>query len=371
MQSVLHLADIEISRFRVFRQLSIEGLSNVNLIVGANNSGKSSLLEALHLYFLQGSRTRIPELLLSREEFSFKRMRARSLRNRDITLAYESLFFGRPSLDSLPSLRIGPVRERLPSLAITFSWLREITDEVEGAIRLQTVKAAPDDDLDVLPGLDISFGGRQTLVSLDRLDRDIAIRSRLSREPELPVVFLPSRGLDREEMGRLWDTIALTEDEETIVSALRSISPSIEKVVLVQNPNSRNSRTLMVKLAEFSDPVPFKSLGEGVEHLLSIALALVRARNGIILIDEIENGIHYSVQPALWKMIFKQAKKWKIQVFSTTHSWDCVEGFQIAAPESHGAGSLYRLERKEAEIHAVRFAAKEIEIARRESIEVR
>jgi AAA15 family ATPase/GTPase len=127
----------------------------------------------------------------------------------------------------------------------------------------------------------------------------------------------------------------------------------------------------MVKLAEFSEPVPFKSLGEGVNHLLSISLALVKARNGVLLVDEVENGIHYSVQPVLWRMIFKQAQRWKIQVFSTTHSWDCVEGFQIAANDFAGRGSLYRLERRDAEIRAVRFAPREIEIARRESIEVR
>jgi len=371
MDPVKRLRDLTISGFRTFRRLSVDGLSNVNLIVGANNSGKSSLLEALQLYFLQGSRTRIPELLLSREEFSFRRMRTCSPRPREITLAYESLFFGRPSLDTQPRLRIGPSGENFPILEIEFAWLREITDEIEGSVRLKTVKAAPDDELDVLPGLDISFDGRQTLVSLDRLDREVTLRSRLIREPELSVVFLPSRGLDREEMGRLWDTIALTEDEETVVSALRSISPSIEKIVLVQNPNARTSRTLMVKLEEFSDPVPFKSLGEGVEHLLSIALALIKARNGVILIDEVENGIHYSVQPVLWEMIFRQSSRWEIQVFATTHSWDCVEGFQDATKQTGGAGSLFRLERKGADIRAVRFAPGEIEIARRESIEVR
>jgi hypothetical protein len=372
MPSTSRLNNLLIRNFRAFRHLSVEGLSDVNLVVGGNNLGKSSLLEALHLYFLQGSRTRIPELLLAREEFSFKRMRTRTtFRNQDVALAYESLFFGRPPLEPAPSLSIGPLDETSPSLQITFAWLQEITEELEGSVRFRTVKAASEDDLEVLPGLDISFDDRQTLVSLDRLDRDIALRGRLSREQELPVVYLPSQGLGREEMGRLWDTIALTEDEDTIVSALRSISPSIEKIVLVQTPNARNTRTLMAKLEEFPEPVPFKSLGEGVDHLLSISLALIRARNGIILVDEVENGIHYSVQASLWDMIFRQSKRWNIQVFATTHSWDCVEGFQIAASTLQGSASLFRLERRGSDIDAVRFVPSEIEIARRESIEVR
>ena len=373
MQPVTRLESLSIRNFRAFRRLSVEGMSDVNLIVGANNLGKSSLLEALHLYFLQGSRTRIPELLLAREEFSFKRMRSRnSLRPQDVALAYESLFYGRPPLETSPRLRIGSLDNGALSLEIAFTWLREITEELEGTVRFRTVKVSPDDDLeDVLPGLDISFADRQTLVSLERLDRDVSIRSRLSREPDVPVVYLPSQGLSREEMGRLWDTIALTEDEDTIVSALRSISPSIEKIVLVQTPNARATRTLMAKLEEFPEPVPFKSLGEGVDHLLSISLALVRARNGGILIDEVENGIHYSVQASLWEMIFKQSKRWNIQVFATTHSWDCVEGFQLAASRLEGSASLFRLERRGSNIDAIRFVPSEIEIARRESIEVR
>jgi hypothetical protein len=372
MQLISRLSNLLVHNFRAFQHLSVEGLSDVNLIVGANNLGKSSLLEALHLYFLRGSRTRIPELLLAREEFSFRRMRSRnSLRPQDVALAYESLFFGRPKLETAPHLRIGPLNNEAPNLEITFTWLREIIEEVDGGARLRTVKAALEDEIEALPGLEISFDDRQILVSLERLDRDVAVRGRLAREPEVNVVHLPSQGLGRQEMGRLWDTIALTEDEDTIVDALRSISPSIEKIVLVQTPNSRIERTLMVKLEEFSEPVPFKSLGEGVEHLLSISLALIRARNGIILIDEVENGIHYSVQHSLWEMIFKQAKRWNIQAFATTHSWDCVEGFQSASSTSRGSASLFRLERRGAGIGAVRFEPKEIEIARRESIEVR
>ena len=122
MPSTSRLNNLLVRNFRAFRHLCVEGLSDVNLVVGGNNLGKSSLLEALHLYFLQGSRTRIPELLLAREEFSFKRMRTRTtFRNQDVALAYESLFFGRPSLETSPSLSIGPLDETSASLQITFT----------------------------------------------------------------------------------------------------------------------------------------------------------------------------------------------------------------------------------------------------------
>ncbi|HEY4920593.1 MAG TPA: AAA family ATPase [Xanthobacteraceae bacterium] len=374
MQEIHHLNSLAIDNFRAFRSLRIEGLANVNLIVGSNNLGKTSLLEALNLYCSRGNRYAITDLLMGREEYSFKRMRARPGRSlRDVRLAYESLFYGRRPLEDYPRLQIGPLGGDLPALSVAFTWLQQISEEANDGVRLRIVKASPDEGvLDIVPGLEISFGDDQLLLPLDRLDSDASLRSRFAREPDVPVVYLSSEGLGREEIGRLWDTIALTEDEGLVTNALKAISPSIEKIVLVQNPAARGTRTLMAKLEQFNEPVPFKSLGAGIEHLLAVSLTLLRARGGVLLIDEVENGIHYSVQPSLWNMIFKQAATWDIQVYATTHSWDCVEGFQIAASsQAEAQGSLFRLERFGADIRAIRFVPREIEVARRESIEVR
>jgi len=167
--------------------------------------------------------------------------------------------------------------------------------------------------------------------------------------------------------------VTLTEDEQEVICGLRLISSSIEKLVLVQGPGRRsNERIMMVKLAEFRDAIPFKSLGAGMNHLLGVFLALIKARESVLLIDELENGVHYSVQPVLWDLIFKQAANLNIQVFVTTHSWDCVEGFQIAAnKQSDTSAVVVRLEEHKGSVKGVLFSSQEIEIARRENIEVR
>ena len=68
----------------------------------------------------------------------------------------------------------------------------------------------------------------------------------------------------------------------------------------------------------------------------TIVLSLVNARGGVLLIDEFENGLHYSVQLDAWRMIFNLAQSLNVQVFATTHSWDAVESFQTAAAEAPG-----------------------------------
>ena len=105
---------------------------------------------------------------------------------------------------------------------------------------------------------------------------------------------------------------------------------------------------------------------------LGISLALVNVKDGILLIDEFENGLYYSVQPDLWQFIFRVARRLNVQVFATTHSWDCIEGFQKAAQEDNQEeGLLIRLESKKGEIAATLFDERQLGIVTREQIEVR
>ena len=173
-------------------------------------------------------------------------------------------------------------------------------------------------------------------------------------------------------IGRVWDGIALTDDEEDVIEALRVISPSIDKLVMVQSPEGRGERMLMAKLKQFRTPMPFKSLGEGVTHLLDIVLSMIKAKNGLVLIDEIENGIHYSVQQDLWELVFRLAKKMDSQIFCTTHSWDCIDGFARAGLENTGTtGKVFRLENEGDHIETTNFSFDEIMIASSNSIELR
>jgi len=109
-----------------------------------------------------------------------------------------------------------------------------------------------------------------------------------------------------------------------------------------------------------------------MQRMFGIALALVNAKDGMLLIDEFENGLHYSVQPDLWRLIFQVARRLNVQVFATTQSWDCVEAFQKAAQEdTQNEGVLIRLESKKGKIVATLFDERQLGIATREQIEVR
>ena len=93
-----------------------------------------------------------------------------------------------------------------------------------------------------------------------------------------------------------------------------------------------------------------------------------------LLIDEVENGIHYSLQRDFWKMIMKAAHENNVQVFATTHSWDCVRGFAWAAEEMEEVeGALIRLQRqrKNGRLRAVEYSENDLKFASEHGIEVR
>ena len=70
--------------------------------------------------------------------------------------------------------------------------------------------------------------------------------------------------------------------------------------------------------------VPLSYMGEGLRRLLSFVLAIKDIPGGIVLIDEFENGLHYSVLNDVWKAIAEAARQADVQIFATTHSWECI-----------------------------------------------
>jgi predicted ATP-dependent endonuclease of OLD family len=117
--------------------------------------------------------------------------------------------------------------------------------------------------------------------------------------------------------------------------------------------------------------VPLRSFGDSVNRLFGIVLSLVTAKDGLLLIDEVENGLHHSVQYDVWKTIFALAQRLNVQVLATSHSWDTIEAFQKAAGETPEDGVLVRLLRRGDDVIATVFDEEDLRIVTRDKIEVR
>jgi len=98
---------------------------------------------------------------------------------------------------------------------------------------------------------------------------------------------------------------------------------------------------------------------------------MVNAENGVLLIDEFENGLYWEVQEQLWPVIFKMAEELNVQVFATTHSNDCLKGFVNAWAERPELGAVYRLERSGEDTRARPLPRLNVTAALASEIEVR
>lgn len=357
------LTTLEISNFRAFRRVLFPKLGRVNLIVGKNNAGKTTLLEALRLYAEGGAMSTVEELLESRDLLDFGVKSSRDNLER-LETALEQLF-NQQGDRFAGQLAIGP-RSGGPELMI--EWVA--VDSSADSAAQQPLFSDEDASLIGEPALRVKVGDRRAItVPLSRFDASRRWRGWIE---VLPSTMIEADGIPRSDLGEMWDSVALTDLEDLVLDALRLIEPDVERLSFVANADGYE-RVPVVKLRGFSRPVPLRTLGDGMYRMLALALGLVNARQGLLLADEVENGLHYSVQRQMWRLVFEMAARLNVQVFATTHSWDCIEAFQAVANSlSEIEGMVHRVERKtDGAVKVVDISEEELGIATENHIEIR
>ena len=371
----LPFPDLSIKGYRGFKRLEIPKLGRVTLITGKNNTGKSSILEALRLYTNNAAPNVIYDILTSREEFIREVDESERSSDPESAFSISALFHGFPLL----SEDFGPIVistngvTRPMKLSMRVGWFAE---EEDGNTKLVELENARIEEYQNVPALVAETEERKRTYNLDTFRRYARLsrlpRRRPSDNERMPCILVsPYSGRNTDTLALLWDGSVLTGTDNYVVEALQIIDPGISAVYMVAGEVSSGDRTAIVRARNIPQPVPLRSFGDGVNRLFTIVLSLVNARGGVLLIDEFENGLHYSVQLDAWRMIFNLAQSLNVQVFATTHSWDAVESFQTAAAEAPEEGVLLRLVRKGEKIYPVAFAEDELKIITRDKIEVR
>ena len=345
-----------VSNFRLFKHLDLPHLGRVNLIAGKNGSGKSALLEAIRLYASHAHPSALADLVLSRKEYWSPKthpgfdegVSGRVLRH---------LFCGHqlPELNG-EGIRVGPSKDEHFHLT-TAAYMPLEGGYVQRVPTPQPVMAKDESllitplttqDVKKLPD-DIFF--RDTYLVLEHkgqthwlvnLDKNLSEQTRPVRD-QSPLRVVRPQSADPNELASLWDKTVLTSLEAEVIAGLQLIERDIKRLSFL---DSEDFRIPMVQHRASPEPLSLQSFGEGVLRLFEILLSLANARDGILLIDELENGLHYKIHPRVWDLIFRLSQKLNVQVFATTHSWDCIRGFETAWREHVDAGTFIRLDVK-------------------------
>jgi predicted ATPase len=358
---------LHIAGFKLFRDLTLPKLGRMNLFVGENNTGKSCLLEAIGLYAGRNPVADILQVVAQRSTEPLSPWEKAGLNDEGTVLRHLifDLFHrdeaGGQNRDSGDFL-IEKVNDT-NSLRISHMPLGYTTNEAG----LRSYLPPKGDAFDFGPSEQVIFASRGDFmapqIGLEFFSNRATSQSSGSplfdRAPLVP--YLPANGFSDGMAASLWDGLIQGPGQDRVLSCLRMIDARIEDLDYIAG--QINSRVALLKV-EGKGRIPLSTMGDGLRRMFHIGLAMATASKGILLIDEFENGLHWRVQRELWAALGKAAKEFDVQIFATTHSRDCIQGFVSASQEAGiPDAKMYRLEREGDEIYAVDLALINVEAA--------
>lgn len=368
------IKSFHVKNYRNLRDITIDNLSRVNLFAGKNNSGKSTILEAIFIYSTKANINNIYQLLEERGDNINQKSGTQSTFESNLK-SLSSLFHNREIKYNKNEILLSAVEDNNSSSLVSIQFIaynERINTGNQSVIQEKVKLEEPYNNSYSRVGLEVSIDNK-SYINIP-IDSGRPYRYGVHSNLNLPqnIQYIRTRNIDRDVNGKLWDNITLSEKEKNVIEALQIIEQSAERINFIENENKE--RTAVIKLKGTDNIYPLKSMGDGINRILTIILALVNSDGGYLLIDEFENGLHYSIQDKIWEIIFTLSQKLNIQVFITTHSDDCIKSFTRVLNrfnKNENCGKLIRLEIENEFISHIDYDYKELKIAYDNNIEVR
>jgi AAA15 family ATPase/GTPase len=337
---------VTINNFRCFGDFTIAPLGQVNLMIGSNSVGKTALLEAIFLLTNESNIHSIQQL----SDFRFLRNDIGS-ENQFGKWFWTPLFH---KLDTDSQINIQGQAKDNSKCHTNVS----VVPHIFARIPLNNKENRLGERLSSLSTKELQieytdFKGEKRISRMFFENGSI----RVEQQQSLPssVLFLTAhRGQTRifEEDARLFGEMIVRQEPYDLLAALKIVAPQLKRLT----PIPHTSGGIIYGDIGLEQMLPLPLLGEGLSHLMTIMLRIASTQHGILLIDEIENGLHYSTLTKIWAAIGKAARDFDVQIFATTHSWECIR----AAHEAFMANDvcdfrLHRLEKVKDEIKAITY----------------
>lgn len=329
-----HFGSIDVHTYRAIGGLNLEHLGRVNLLVGVNNAGKTSVLEAVYLLASQADPRAALEVLRRRSRISPE--------------AYPSW-----TVNQLPdNARMSGTYDARADNAVTLQFMMqddpEDSDE-DWAKYLRTLV------------IESSYVGRTQRSVTDFFDGRTR-RTRIDGEPRWlcrALLHSPFSLSDPSTLTRCNEASIRARSKERVLDFIRShLDAGIQDIALADEHDR-----FLVTHADLEQAVDLSFFGEGLQRIFQIGLLFAGTRGGVVLIDEFENALHTSVLIEFTKFVQKLAVDFDVQVFITTHSKETVDAFLLNDFRTDDIVA-YLLKREEGEIcPPLRFSGPELKRA--------
>ncbi len=355
---------IEFDNFRGFKKLFIDNFQQYNIFVGNNNCGKTSILEGIFL-LTNPANLRLPINInyfrsISSFNETFWKVYFNDL-DQNSQIVLKGLFANpeetrtltiRPNVgSSLDSAGDKTFEKDVLPLEQSYSGNREKINGLKLRYRYKRGSCKK------WKTIDASLITQESGLKMERPTDYSECREGVYNNP----------GLSLSDIAPRLDQLQVAKRKDVLVKVLKEIEPSLIDLSL----GSDNVVYCDIGLSRL---VPINILGDGFCRILSIVLSISTSNGGVVLIDELEDGLHYSSLKVVWEAIIAAAKEYNAQLFITTHSFECIAALIEVIERKKvrkGAFRLFRIEKGEHATDIVKFDYKSLKAAVESNWEVR
>jgi AAA domain, putative AbiEii toxin, Type IV TA system len=307
---------LSVENFRGFESFTLRGLKRFSLLTGKNNVGKTAVLEGL---FLHSGALNAPDLPLRLNLFrGLEPDVVFTSTTSPWDLLFKDLDTSHPielKADTGQSGRISITLEVVPSEELP----RRVEDVSKSLQSTSEGTASP-----VVSGVRVRerFRG-QARENLQFITQSGIVQQSASFRPRIASTYLRAALRGTNEDVERFSNLRVRGDEGPVVEALRTIESRLREIDIIVTAGQPR---LHADIGT-GRMLPLHLLGEGMVRLISYVLAVsTSSEDGLVLIDEFENGIHYSALRSVWQALSSAARRRGVQIVATTHSEEMCQG---------------------------------------------
>ena len=316
-----HLSYFKVENFKRFDSLEVKDIGQFNLIVGDNNVGKTTLLEALlfddvdnnaflrNLAYSLFAKSILQSNVANYNFFDFFPL------EKNKAIQYNFKFDGRPIQSvSVAKKLFSQIEDRYIKDLQRYFLINQsgINGKLDFAIEFDNGHEKSHSFTSQVP-LSFYYGSLSPLsisvppyISFNSIyDRDMAL-------------FYDHISIDSKKLENLKTHLKIFIPLLTSIEANSAIVP--EQNIIALREEGKNL-------------IPLSQYGDGTIKLFRYLLNMEYCEGRRLMIDEIDAGIHYSRMKDFIKNILSVAKSKGIQIFGTTHSKECIEYYKQALEE--------------------------------------
>ena len=322
------LESIEIKNFRCFKDTTVSKFGLVNLFGGLNNSGKTALLEAIYLAESPNTNSiGFLQFIVRKESRSFVRSSPKN--------AWDNWFYFQ---DTTQQVTLKNFYYDSKSREIILSSNKEESYDLFDTIANQENEEIDNNIDSIISGLKATL----YLTVKENNSNSLPIyEARLVANTSPAAInkkavtgltidnarFIPtSLQSTQSNLAREYDEARFNGHENAVFEAIKVIDNKFEKIETFSI-----GEPIIYLTRKGETKMPIGLFGDALNRVVSFVLTIINNSNSTILIDEIENGIHYTKQAELWEMLFKLSIEYNVQIFATSHSLEMIKAFAKVA----------------------------------------